>query len=358
VARAERAFAAADPRLELKVRRDVAGRPEIAEVSAFESAAWPLAQLLLEQASSSVGCALSLGRGALPLDYALGEARAKHGVELERARVRAGFSRGHLLEVTLSIPGGAGSENEEIAAEKLVRALVGERVFETWIGAVHVTAAPRGGPLRVLDVSAPRTELGVSELFDTVSAAVLGVQRGLPLGAYAGGERAHDVSAHASDASDARADWTLLEVEPVSTTSRVRKDDLLLASTCTPELLRCYLDGSPCASQRFTRGGERFVFVSYRDEGASMQERVARRGEIEQALVDTLKGEGAITGVGIGVHSSYVDLALCNLETGLARIVAKLRGLTTPPQCFVQFCDSEFAEEWVSVSEDAFLTTE
>lgn len=360
-ARAERAFAAVDPRLELRVRRDVSGRAEVAEVTAFEPAAWPLAQLLLEQARSTVGCALSLGRGAVPLELALEETRAKHGVELERSRVRAGFSRGHLLEITLAVPGGNGAENEQIAAEDLVRTLLGDRVFETWIGAVHVTAAPRGGPLRVLDVTAPRSDLAISELFDTVMAAVLGVQRGLPVDAYSSGGRAHDASMRSgqvTDTSETRADWTLLEVEPLSSTSRVRKDDLLLASTCTPELLRCYLDGSPCASQRFTRGGERFVFVSYADDASSsMQSRVARRGEIEQALADTLQGEGAVTGVGIGVQTSYVDLALCNLETGLPRIVAKLRGLATPPHAFVQFCDSEFAEEWLSVREDTFLTT-
>jgi hypothetical protein len=279
-----------------------------------------------------------------------------HEVELEGASLRAGFGRGHLLEITLGVPGGVGSESEQNAAENLVRAVLGDRLFETWIGAVHVTAAPRRSSLRVLDINAPRTTLQLRELFDTVSAAVRGVLAGLPAYSSAGESSRsarQDLEGVATDAP--REDWTLLEVEPLADTSGVRKDDLVLASTCTPELLRCYLDGSPCASRRFSRA-EQFVFVSYADDEPTMQARVARRTAIEAALAECITGEGAVTGVGFGVKTTYVDLALCNLETGLPRLASRLREVRAPAHTFIQFFDTELSEEWLSIWPDSRLT--
>lgn len=355
---------AIDPRVVLTVRRDaragVANADVVhAELTAFETSAWPLAELLLLQAPVDLDCALSLGRMAVPLEQALAEVRSSHDVELADAALRAGFGRGHLLEITLAVPGGVGSENEQNAAENLVRALLGDRVFETWIGAVHVAAAPRRSSLRVLDVNAPRTTLRVGELFDTVAAAVLGVLQGLPehsrAATSARQSSAGSLSVAAGD-DDTRGDWTMLETEPVEGASSVRKDDLVLASTSTPELLRCYLDGSPCASRRFSRAGERFVFVSYEDDERTMRARVARRTALEAALSECVAGEGVVTGVGFGVKTTYVDLALCNLETGLGRLVSKLKEQGAPARTFIQFFDSELSDEWLSIWPDSRLT--
>jgi hypothetical protein len=346
VSGAARLFAEISPHLELGV--DAEGS---AWLSALEPSIWPMAQLLLALAPVDSRYALSLGRAARPLADALEEVRAEHGVDLSRASLRAGFSRGHLLEITLGVPGGSGSEIEQIAVENLVRKRIGERLFETWIGAVHVTPKARGGPLRVLDAHAQRDELELSELFDTVAAATLGVLRGLPEA-----PRSSSVS-RAAESSHTDQGWTMLEVEPLSGARGVGKDDLLLASTCTPELLRCYLDGAPCSSRRFSRVGEQFLFLSYADGEHVSEERVARRSEIEAALIEYLGETGAVTGVGLGVHTTYIDFTLCNLETGLPGLIAKLRDLDMPPRSFIQFFDSELSEEWLSISPDSRLTS-
>jgi hypothetical protein len=362
-ARATELIELADPRLLLSVRRHAHERVAHVELTALEACAWPLAELLLAQAPADLDCALSLGRGAVPLENALAEVRASHGLDLERASVRAGFGRGHLLDVTLGVPGGTNDENTQNAAENLVRVLLGDRLFETWIGAVHVTPAPRGGPLRVLDVRAPRATLQLNELFDTVAAAARGVLQGL---ARSPGDGRAEAGVESSDPSDvdadadcnaAREDWTLLEVEPLAGARGQRKDDLVLASTCTPELLRCYLDGSPCASRRFSRSGERFVFVSYRDDERTMQARVARRAVIERVLSESVTrlGIGRVTGVGFGVRTTYVDLALSDLELGLMHLVSTLKDADAPVHSSIQFFDSEFADEWVSIWPDSRL---
>jgi len=344
---------AIDSRVELSLS-ELAG-VRCAEVSAFDASAWPLAELMLANAPSDVGCVLSLGRSAVPLAVAVEEVKATHQLDLSRATLRAGFGRGHLLELTLGVPGGVGSENEQNAAENLVRAVVGDRVFETWVGAVHVVPAPRFPSLRVLDVTAPRTSLHVTELFDTVSAATRGVLAGLsesPLGVMVPAAPGVDAS-HTSP--NRRGEWTMLEMEPLSNERATRKDDLILASTSTPELLRCYLDGAPCASRRFS-SRETFVYVSYADTDRTMAARLARRGVIESALDACLSGVGAVTGVGFGVKTSYVDLGLHDLEAGLERVQSALRELDVPADTFIQFFDSELAEEWLAIWPDSRLS--
>jgi hypothetical protein len=353
--RAKQRLSALDARLELTLSETDDGTP-CAELSALEASAWPLAELLLAQAPSDLGYVLSLGRAAVALPRALAEVQSSHGVELSRATLRAGFGRGHLLDLTLGVPGGTGSENEQNAAENLVRAALGDRLFETWVGAVHQTPAPRRPSLRVFDTRAAHVMLTVDDLFATVSAAALGVLRGLPDGPRSAPSLPPATSVDAPLASDtSREEWTLLEVEPLAPDRGRRKDDLLLASTRTPELLRCYLDGSPCASRRFSRVGEQFVFLSYADDEAAMKARVARRTTIERALSHAIADLGAVTGVGLGVKTSYVDLALCNLEAGLPRLVEAARRLELPRRSYIQFFDSELDEEWLSIWPDSRL---
>jgi hypothetical protein len=335
-----------DSRLALYVQRDAGGDDSTVELSPLEPSAWPLGRLLLAQAPRDLGLTLSLGRVAVPIELALEEVEQAHGVALGRASLRAGFGRGHLLEITLGVPGGNGSEIEQIAAESLVRAVLGDRLFETWVGAVHSSVEPRLGSLRVLDVRAPRSKLQVQELFDTVAAATHGVLSGLP-------DRSHAERAQAG--TEPEAEWAMLEVEPMQDAAGGRKEDLVLASTSTPELLRCFLDDAPCASRRFSRLGESFVYVSYADELTNMKQRLARRAELEAALARGLAAEGAVTGVGLGVHTSYLDLALCNLETGLERLVSILREHGAPRDSIVQFFDSELSEEWLSIWPDSQL---
>lgn len=365
--RAEQLLGAIDERIALELEPSSNGSQGVAALTAYDASAWPLAELLLSEAPSDLGYALSLGRAPQPLADALAEVRAAHDIDLTRASVRAGFGRGHLLEVTLGVPGGLGSEIEQNAAENLVQALLGDRLFETWIGAVHVTPAPRGGSLRVLDVNAPRHELTLRELLATVTAASLGVLQGLPEARYrtapeqlAAPHAVVSVAAGDSLPVDGSAhdDWTLLEMEPASETGTLDKSDLVLASTCTPELLRCYLEGSPCASQRFARHGERFVYVAYVDVERSMKKRVAKRTAIEMALSDLVTDVGVVTGVGLGVTSCYLDLALFNLETGLPRLVSKLRELELPRQCAIRFFDTELVDEWLSIWPDPRTITE
>ena len=140
---------------------------------------------------------------------------AETGLDFARARARAGFSRGHLLDVVVSLPGGHGVASEVDAAEELVRLLVGEEVFERWVGKVSVTPAARGGPLKVLN--APTEEqnaLPIEQLLESVRAAIAGLRASLPpLPPQPGAD-----------------DWFAFELSPDPASDYTAQDDLVFCS--------------------------------------------------------------------------------------------------------------------------------
>ena len=251
-----------------------------------------------------------------------------------QAQVRAGFGRGHLLDVIVQLPGGRGTENEQQTAEDLVWALLGERLAEDWIGSVEVTPAPRGGPLRMLGNGSSGFPL--SQLVEAVRAAVSGLYEGLP--ALPCWQR------------DLGTDWVLFELTPDENDAAGAQADLLLASTCYPELLRCALEGAPFSSLRFSRHGETFFCLKYQAHGSS-EARLAARGELEDAL-DRAMGSacvGRVVGGGTGVSNDYVYLALGDAHAGLALGGEVARARALPAGSWFLPLDSELASEWSGV---------
>ncbi|HTU60348.1 MAG TPA: hypothetical protein VMF89_17980 [Polyangiales bacterium] len=258
--------------------------------------------------------------------------------QFRQAGVRAGFGRGHLLDVIVQLPGGSGAEHEQAAAEDLVWALLGERMAEDWIGSVEVTPAPRGGRLRMLGNSS--TGFPLSQLTDAVRAAVSGLYEGLP-----------DAPCWQRDLG---TDWVLFELTPDEAEADGVQADLLLASTCYPELLRCALEGAPFSSLRFSRHGEGFFCLKYQSDSDS-EARLTRRAELEDVLDRALgtASVGRVIGGGTGVSYDYVYLALGNAEAGLSLASGVGRARELPPASWFLPLDSDLASEWSSVWPEA-----
>jgi hypothetical protein len=278
------------------------------------------------------------GRPALSLAAALAAARAETGVDLGRAVARAGFTRGHLLDIVIKLPGARGTQAEDDAAEHVVTSLLGEAAADDWLDQVTLEPAPHGGALAVLQ-SVPETGqyFPIEELPATVAAAVRGLYAGLPpepLWASGGEQR-----------------WTLLELDVDRSDDYARQADVALCATFLPEMLKCYLSGSPFASRRFSRHGEIFAYLKHESGGGDAREALAARRVLEDALDAALVVErcGRVVGSGMGVVYSYVDFALVSLERALAviRTIASRVGL--PPRSWLLFCDSALSEDWAAV---------
>jgi hypothetical protein len=272
---------------------------------------------------------------------AVAQIRGQFGLDLSKARVRCGFSRGHLLDVVVYVPGGLGDARERDAAQGLVRLLIGEESFERWVGAVSVSPAARGGPLTVLNTnSEERAALPVAELPEVVVAAIAGLRLGL---------RTEPLSSH-TEADD----WVLFELCPEPADDFAAQDDLLIASTRVPELKKSFLRGEPFFSGRFSRAGELFTYLKYEANAPVGAARLAERAALEAQLTRALRPEhGALTGLGLGIRYGYLDLALSDPDCLDALLFPALREAGITKRAWLLFCDSELEREWVPVHADA-----
>lgn len=299
----------------------------------------PLVERIVARAP--IGTSLSAGRPGSPLTPLLARIQRTLGVDLGRARVRVGFGRGHLLDVVLYLPGGTACDEEQVAAEELVWGLLGERRAHDWIGGVDVAPVARGGPLRVVGgASEADNALPLSELVATIDAASSGLHAELP--------RAP------AWATPSDPDWTLFELEPEPRVDWPAQDDLLMTTTCVPELLKCYLEGASFSSVRFSRHAERFFHLKYEASG-SFEARHAQRIGLEDRLDAALRRAcaGAVVGGGLGLRYAYVDLALGELDRSVSvvRDVGREQGL--PLRSWLQPFDTDWQDEWVELHADA-----
>lgn len=269
--------------------------------------------------------------------------RKSTGVGFESARARAGFARGHLIDVVLHIPGGKGHEAEQRAAELLVLALLGEELYETWIGRVFAVPAIRGGPLRVLnDRDGEETTFPAAELAAAVVAAREGLLAGLAAVPHC-------------DAAGADDDWTMFESTPEPAPDYAAQDDLVLATSRTPEMLKCFLQGQPFSSVRFSRHAELFVYLKIDQAELAADRRLRDRTSLEDALDRALRPArlGCVIGNGLGLRYAYVNLALLEPSRAIALVSSRARELGVGKRSRLLFCDSDCEHEWLGIWPDS-----
>lgn len=301
----------------------------------------PLVDTVIERAPARSDWQLLAGRPRLSLDEALEQVRRVSGIDASNARFRAGFSRGHLLEIVVYLSPPIDGRKSS-AAETLVESLLGQEQFDAWVGSVDVAELARRSSLPVVGSARPSaTTHPIGELCSTLERAIAAVYRELPE------RRLHECAAAQS--------WTMLEATPQPSHDYAEQHDIAVASSSLPELLKCFLEGAPFSSRRFSRHEERFCYLKFDHSGFGLPDTVRRRAELEDALDRALieAGVGCVIGNGVGLRYGYVDLALGVPGQGvqIAREVARHAGL--PARSWIQFCDGEWADEWVGIAPHA-----
>jgi hypothetical protein len=263
------------------------------------------------------------------------------GLRLDKARARCGFARGHLLDIVLYVPGGKGTPDETEAAEELVRLLVGEELFERWVGRVSATPTVRGGALTVLNTNAEeRSALPIETLPETVRAAIAGLKQGLPA--------PPDLRAAAAD------DWLLFELEPKPAVDYAAQDDLVVCSTRVPEAKKCFLRGDLFFSGRFCNSNALYTYLKYDSNETTAEARLAERARFEDALLRAVRPEQAtLVGLGLGVRYGYLDLAVTDADCIRERLLPALRAAKIPQRGWFLFCDSELEREHLALYPDS-----
>ncbi len=254
-------------------------------------------------------------------------ARALHGVTCSTSR--------------FTCPEAAAAPWRARPQKTLVRLLLGEELFERWVGHVVATPAARGGPLTVINENrGDQTALPLESLRDTARAAIDGLKLGLP-------ELTFEAAAEA-------ADWVAFELEPESAPDYSAQDDLLFCSTRLPELKKCYLRAEPFFSGRFSNSGALFTYLKYEGKALLPEARLAERVALEELITRSLPvGQGGVVGFGLGLRYGYIDVALIDPDCVAERVLPALRAAEISKRSWFLFCDSELEHEWVPVYADS-----
>jgi hypothetical protein len=340
VERAKQLCEALDGRLSFEAYRDESGGLGFA-VRATSREAFPVADRVTAGAPRSLSGLISSGRPRLPFERAVAEVKRRTGIDLSRARARAGFARGHLVDVAVFVPGGKGRPEEAEAANQVVDFLLGEEQRRDFVGEIRTAPAPKGGALKVLDQRSESRSFPLGELPATVFAAVRGLYSGLPEQPWW--------------ASTSEPAYVMFELETEPSDDYAAQDDVAFASTCLPEMLHCFLRGASFSSARFSRHGEIFAYLKYHSGGGELPRAVEARDDLERELDRALiEAEcGRVIGRGIGLAYAYLELALTDVRRSaeIVRAVGADRGLG--PKSWLLFCDSHLADEWIGVHPDA-----
>jgi hypothetical protein len=288
-----------------------------------------------------VGCAPKLNgarvtthRPARSLEEAIATVKDELGFELGSSRARVGFSRGHLLELVIYGKGFGGRDDHDAAcaAERLVECLVGERLLDDWVGQISAEPLAQTGKLRVIRADETPT-LPLAELPQTVASATESLRSGLP----------------ELPRAPLRDGWTMFEAKPESQPDYAAQDDIVLTASALPEMLKCFLEGAPFSSLRFTRRDEVFAYLKLDGGDKSFEERLADRLLLEDRLSAELEAMGTLVGNGLGMRYAYIDIALTPNAEAIETVCRVAREAGAPRRSWILFCDTDWADEWVGV---------
>lgn len=148
-------------------------------------------------------------------------------------------------------------------------------------------------------------------------------------------------------------EWSLFQLSAEQSDEYPERSDLITGLTLDPALSNATLTGR-FHSSRFSRSGERFCYVKIDGVGGLTGSEFDDRGAIEEALDELLRAEGAgcVIGAGTGLRYSYIDLALTDLDNGLAVARARLARGGLPRRSWIQFLDMGWTREWIGIHPD------
>lgn len=225
------------------------------------------------------------------------------------------------------------TDDEHEAAVWLTKGLLGEDEMADWVGSV----AP-GGRSLLSKLFGRSSRIGVSDFLEAFSAAKRKQHEGRPDGRLL-----------VSSQVGTDANWAVATIDP-RTRQGGRQLDLRTARTADLELLSASVGGVPFSSCRFSRFGERFLYVQtdgFSDEGFSS---TLAMEEVVDAALGPL---GRTIGAGTGERYSYLNLVVSDVDAAVERIRHVLQKGRLPTRSWIRFFDDTLANEWVGVWPDS-----
>lgn len=218
-------------------------------------------------------------------------------------------------------------------ATALVSDLMGEWGERHWLGPVHVR--PRKKGLLARFKAAP--SLSPDEFRDRFRGAVRLSQEQAPSKPYSAGR---------TDGNEHHL-WRANGMPPSHPRS-----DLLTMTACDARLVEAILSDGPFASATHSRFCEWFCLLRIARDDQDPSLFLEQRRELEEQLQHVLEtaGVGGVACTGQGEFFSYLDLALTDIELGLALIEQSVEKMGLLPRSDLRFLDLGLRERRVGFS--------
>jgi hypothetical protein len=217
------------------------------------------------------------------LAEAIAAAQAESRAPVDLHAVSATLDRANRIDLVFVTPLATDYDEVSVQTYALTKALLGERRFGDWIGAVAAVEPARGLFARFR----PSRGVPLAELSTLVEGLVERVRGSLPAQAWS-----------------ARAPQSRVKVKRKPSTGGPPRADIEAGETVHAPLFEAMLDGGSFANERYTRHAERFGYV--------MAERADAPG-LEKRIDRALGDRGATIGWASGTRFAYVDLAFADV---------------------------------------------
>jgi hypothetical protein len=272
--------------------------------------------------------------------------QARTGGEIAGAKAQAEAGAAGKVDLIFCLPGCTQPDEEEQLYHAFVAAetLLGEETLNAWIGGINVEPLPKGGlfakfrkPIRRADVT---QLLPLDQLRSTVQSLIARHVAQLP------------AAPCWQTIQDAK--WAVCELQAEPADEYAGRDDLIFAATTRPDLLEAW-DRGLFHSVQLSRCGETFCYFKLDRSAAADPEKYLDREPLENAINQRLIPAklGCVIGGGTGVRYSYIDLALTDLQRGVAAVREALRSANVPLRSWIQFFDADLSTEWVGIHSEA-----
>jgi hypothetical protein len=294
----------------------------------------PLAAEILERAPPVPGWEFYPYRPAESLEEAKATVEARTGGDISDVVFEPKIGDHHLVDLTFFSPR-ADSEGDDQAnhdAFVATESLLGEERLDKWIGVLGVAPLPRRQRKSRLQP--------LVKLRETVDALVHRLCDQLPrepIFRWVG-----------------NAEWSGFRLEPEQKTDYPHQIDMFVGKSVDENLWLAAHSNVAFYGERFSKCGETFCYVKLDGSEGLGESKFADKSEIEDALDEVLKpGElGCHIGGGTGLRYSYIDLAVTDVNRGIAAVQARLRQGNVPRRSWILFFDDELAGEWVGIYDD------
>lgn len=305
----------------------------------------PMVRTILERAPVIDGWEFYEHRLPEAVASAISTVRARTQRDVGDFKVRVTRGDDHLIDLTYTAPSivDADARSASSAAFVATETLLGEACLDNWTGLVEATPTPptRGfGRFFVRTANKQRHFVELGRLRETVHALIGSIRDQLPR------KPLYE--------SIEGAKGTVWKLTPNEADDYAEQQDMFVGRSVSPAMWMAARSSRTFCSERFSRCDETFCYVKLDGSEGLDEDHFADKSEIEDALDEVLRPAvlGCTIGGGTGRRYSYIDLALTDVDKGIAAIKRRLQAGNVPKRSWIQFFDSDLAAEWVGIYDD------